>query len=76
MISSPYARRGELWNAYNRHFGPNGDPMILVAQAPSRVMNPSLPQSVVDRAWSVVPPAVAAIASTILRRVTTISPTV
>ena len=27
-----------------------GDPAILVAQAPSRVMNPSLPQSVVDRA--------------------------
>ena len=22
MISSPYARRGELWNSYNRHFGP------------------------------------------------------
>ena len=50
MISSPYARRGELWNAYNRHFGPAGDPMILVAQAPSRTMNPSLPQTVVDRA--------------------------
>jgi hypothetical protein len=50
MISSPYARRGELWNSYNRHFGPNGDPMILVAQAPSRTMNPSLPQTVVDRA--------------------------
>jgi hypothetical protein len=50
IISSPYARRGELWNLYNRHFGPNGDPLILVAQAPSRVMNPSLPQSVVDRA--------------------------
>ena len=50
MISSPYARRGELWNAYNQHFGPTGDPAILVAQAPSRTMNPSLPQSVVDRA--------------------------
>jgi hypothetical protein len=50
IISSPYARRGELWNLYNRHFGPAGDPLVLVAQAPSRVMNPSLPQSVVDRA--------------------------
>jgi hypothetical protein len=50
LISSPYARRGELWRLYNQHFGPNGDPLILVAQAPSRVMNPSLPQSVVDRA--------------------------
>jgi hypothetical protein len=50
LISSPYARRGELWALYNKHFGPNGDPAILVAQAPSRTMNPSLPQSVVDRA--------------------------
>jgi hypothetical protein len=50
IISSPYARRGELWNLYNSHFGPNGDPRILVAQAASRVMNPSLPEFVVNRA--------------------------
>ena len=29
MISSPYARRGELWRTYNKHFGPDGDPSIL-----------------------------------------------
>jgi hypothetical protein len=50
VISSPYARRGELWHLYSKHFGPAGDPAILVAQAASRVMNPSLPQSVIDRA--------------------------
>jgi hypothetical protein len=50
MISSPYARRGELWSIYNKHFGPDGDPSILVARAATRTMNPSLPQSVVDRA--------------------------
>ena len=60
MISSPYARRGELWNAYNKYFGPAGDPRILVAQAPSRVMNPSLPQSVVDRAYERDPASAAA----------------
>jgi hypothetical protein len=49
-ISSPYARRGELWSTYQRHFGPAGDPKILVAKAPSRTMNPSLPESVVTRA--------------------------
>jgi hypothetical protein len=50
IISSPYARRGELWRLYNQHFGANGDPLILVAQAPSRTMNPSLPESIVTRA--------------------------
>lgn len=47
-LSSPYARRGELWETYNRHFGKEGE--ILVAQAPSRTMNPTLPKQVVDRA--------------------------
>jgi hypothetical protein len=50
IISSPHARRGVVWDAYKGHFGPEGDPEILVAQAASRTMNPSLPQSVVDRA--------------------------
>jgi hypothetical protein len=40
-ISSPYARRGELWKAYSKHFGKTGDP-ILVAQAPSWQMNTTL----------------------------------
>jgi hypothetical protein len=51
MISSPYARRGELWRIYNRHFGANGDPLLLVAQGSTRQFNPSLPQRVVDRAY-------------------------
>lgn len=51
MISSPYARRGELWRTYQRHFGPNGDPLVLVAQGASRTFNPTLPQRVVDRAY-------------------------
>jgi len=49
-ISSPYARRGALWDTYRRHYGPDGDPMILVAQGTSRDFNPELPQAVVDRA--------------------------
>jgi phage terminase large subunit-like protein len=28
MISSPYARRGELWRTYSKHFGAAGDPLI------------------------------------------------
>jgi hypothetical protein len=50
IASSPYARRGVLWEAYRRHFGADGDPRILVAQGASRDFNPSLPQAVVDRA--------------------------
>jgi hypothetical protein len=50
IISSPYARRGVVWDAWRRHYGPAGDPLILVAHGASRTFNPSLPQSVVDRA--------------------------
>jgi hypothetical protein len=50
MISSPYGRKGELWQTYRRHFGPNGDPLILVAQGESRSFNDTLSQSLVDRA--------------------------
>lgn len=50
IASSPYARRGVLFETYKRHYGPDGDPLILVAQGTSRDFNPSLPQSVVDRA--------------------------
>jgi hypothetical protein len=45
--SSPYARRGALWEAYRKHFGKDGDP-ILVWQAATRHMNPSVPQSFID----------------------------
>ena len=31
-ISSPYARRGEAYATWSRHFGEKGDPRILVAQ--------------------------------------------
>jgi len=49
-LSSPYARRGELWENYRRHYSKPGE--ILVAQAASRTMNPTLPQRVVDRAMA------------------------
>ncbi len=49
-ISSPYARRGILWDAYRRHFGKNADP-VLVWQAPTRVMNPTVPEHVIEEAY-------------------------
>lgn len=50
-ISSPYARRGRVWEAFKRDYGPTGDAAILVAKGTSRTFNPSLPQRVVDRAY-------------------------
>ena len=50
IISSPYSRKGEVWETYSRHFGEKGNPRILVAQGASRDFNVNLPQSVVDRA--------------------------
>jgi hypothetical protein len=45
--SSPHARRGALWNAFRKHHGQDDDP-ILVWQAPTRTMNPSVPQAFID----------------------------
>jgi hypothetical protein len=59
-ISSPHAKRGELYATFKRHFGTDGHPLILVAKASSRTMNPSLPQRVVDRAMEEDPASAAA----------------
>jgi hypothetical protein len=47
--SSPYAQKGALHDAFRKHFGKDGDP-ILVWHAATRTMNPSVPQSVIDEA--------------------------
>lgn len=41
--SSPYSRRGELWRAYRQHHG-NEESPVLCWQAPTRTMNPTVPQ--------------------------------
>jgi hypothetical protein len=50
VISTPYAKQGAVYETWRSHYGVKGDPKILVAQGASRDFNPSLPQSVVDRA--------------------------
>jgi hypothetical protein len=57
--SSPCAQRGALWDAHRKHYGKDGDP-VLVWQAATRVMNPSVPQSVIDAALESDPSAAAA----------------
>jgi hypothetical protein len=41
-----------LWDAFKKHYGAAGDPLILVARGASRDLNPSLPQSVIDREYA------------------------
>lgn len=52
VISSPYAKRGELYSTFRSDYGQDGDPRILVAKGPSRSFNPTLPQWRVDRAYA------------------------
>jgi hypothetical protein len=56
--SSPYARRGALWESYHRHFGRDGP--VLVWKAPTRTMNPTVPQSIIDEAFEADPISAAA----------------
>jgi hypothetical protein len=48
--SSPYAKRGALWDTFKRSFAKN-DPGVLVWKAPTWVMNPTVPQSFIDREY-------------------------
>lgn len=57
-LSSPYAKRGALWGTYRRYYGKPGN--TLVAQAPTRMMNPCLPERVVDAAMERDPEAASA----------------
>jgi hypothetical protein len=43
--------RGALWDAHRRHFGQDGDP-VLVWQAPTRVMNPGVDPQVIAEAYA------------------------
>jgi hypothetical protein len=57
--SSPYARRGVLWDAYRKYYGKD-DPSTLVWQAPTRVMNPSVSQEFIDEEYERDPVSAAA----------------
>jgi hypothetical protein len=48
---SPYARRGAQWEAFAFYYGKD-DASALVWRAPTRVMNPTVPQKVIDDAFN------------------------
>ena len=50
IASSPYAQRGELYNAYRRHFGKDGA-RVLVWKASTQEMNPSVDAKVIEEAY-------------------------
>lgn len=47
--SSPYARRGAMWDAFRRYHGVEDAP-ALVWRAATRTMNPSFSQAIIDEA--------------------------
>lgn len=57
--SSPYARKGELWNVYELHYARN-DSAVLVWQAPTRDMNPGVPERIIAEAYERDPASAAA----------------
>src|SRR6266566_2838830 len=60
LTSSPAGAEGLVYQLYKRHFGPQGDARCIVAKADSRTLNPSLRQSVIDRAFEENPESAAA----------------
>jgi len=54
-ISTPYARSGVLWEMFKNYFGQAGGP--LVWRAPTRTMNPTISQGVIDKALAEDPQA-------------------
>ena len=45
VISSPYAKFGVLFEHHRDHHGKEGDEEILIWQAPTRTMNPTIPET-------------------------------
>ncbi len=49
-ISSPYAKKGELWRAFREHHGKSDSP-VLVWKSSSKEMNPTLSTAIVTAAY-------------------------
>lgn len=48
-LSTPYARRGQLWKAYKEHYG-REEENWLVIKAPTRALNQTISQELIDEA--------------------------
>jgi hypothetical protein len=56
LASSPYAKRGELYAAYRRHFGKD-DARVLVWKADTATMNPKIDPAIIAEAYESDPEA-------------------
>lgn len=56
LASSPYAKRGELYNAFRRHFGKD-DGRVLVWKADTATMNPRIDPAIIAEAYQTDPEA-------------------
>jgi len=59
LASSPYAKRGLLYNTFRKHYG-NDDARVLVWRGSSQEMNPSLDPAIVAEAYDDDPAAASA----------------
>lgn len=58
-ISSPYSRKGVLWENHQQHFGVDGDP-VLVWQGTSQEMNPTIDAAFIAAEYEKDPASAAA----------------
>ena len=52
ITSSPATTTGIVHSIWKRHYGAAGDPLCLVVQSDSKGLNPTLRQSVIDKAFA------------------------
>lgn len=58
-ISSPYAKRGILYQAWSDHWGKDGDP-VLVINCSTQALNPTFPSDTIAEEWAEDPESAAA----------------
>jgi hypothetical protein len=52
VISTVYARRGAVFETWSKHYGPSGNPRILVARGSTQDFNSECPQEEIDDAMA------------------------
>jgi hypothetical protein len=67
-LTSVYARRGEVWRMYSKHFGRDESKDVLVLNGATRTMNPTIDEATIAAAYADDPAAAAAEYGAIFRQ--------